>query len=221
MARSVVLLSGGLDSGTALALHLAEGHEVVLCLTADYTQRAYAPEAAHASRLAARFHLPWQSLALHWLGDLSRRAGSALVDPSIPLPTGTRSTPGDATSAASVWIPCRNLVLVAAAAAHAETLGADTIVTGFNAEEAITFPDNSAAFTAAATTLLQLASRTPLQLHSPTLALTKPDIAAAARRLGLEPADFWSCYDVGPLPCQRCESCLRSARAWGTREQAS
>jgi 7-cyano-7-deazaguanine synthase len=214
MATAVALLSGGLDSGVAAALWREQGQTLALCLTADYGQRAAAAECAAAERLATRWQTPWRRVDLPWLAAAARHQGSALVDSGRPLPQGTLEVPGDARSAAAVWVPARNVVLVAVAAAFAESLDAEAVLGGFNREEAATFPDNSAAFVAAAGSVLALGTRRGVRLESPTLAMDKREIAAAARRLGLDRADFWSCYAAGPSPCGRCESCLRSERAF-------
>ena len=89
------------------------------------------------------------------------------------------------------------------------------MLTGFNREEAATFPDNSPRFVAAMQGALALGTRGPVGVESPTLDLSKREIVAAARRLKLGPKDFWSCYGPGPEPCARCESCVRSIHAWG------
>src|SRR5262249_18046557 len=142
------------------------------------------------------------------------QSGCALVDAGGELPAGTREQPGDERSAAAVWVPARNAVFVAIAAAHAEALGAGCVLAGFNREEAATFADNSPAFVDAATQLLATGTRTAVAVVAPTLAMDKLEIAAAARRLGLTAADTWSCYRGGPSPCGVCESCRRSERAW-------
>ena len=212
MDRAVALLSGGLDSVVALALWRERGGGVLLCLTFDYGQRARAQEARTAEDHAGRLGLPWRILELPWLAEAA--SASAIVDPRRELPAGTPEQPGDEASAAAVWVPARNLVFLAAASALAEAAGAGVLLTGFNREEAATFPDNSREFLEAMNSTLTLASRTPLRVESPTLDMDKAQIAAAARRLGFGPEDFWSCYGAGPEPCGRCEPCLRSARAW-------
>lgn len=213
-SAAVALLSGGLDSAVATAEWLSAGHRVALALTFDYGQRAAGREADLAAGFCRRRGLPWQLVPLPWLSALARRAGSALVAGDRPLPAGTATSPGDEQSAAAVWVPARNALFVAAAAAHAEALGAGVVLAGFNREEAATFPDNSQAFVAAADAFLALGTRAGVRVQSPTLALDKPAIAAAARRLGIGPGDVWSCYRGDPAPCGACESCLRSARAW-------
>lgn len=211
---AVVLLSGGLDSVVAAALWLERGGSIALCLTMDYGQRAAAREADAALRFCRARGLSHRVLALPWLSELSRQRGTALVNTAHQLPQGTLADPGDERSAKAVWVPARNAVFLAIAAAHAETLGAGTVVAGFNREEAATFPDNSEAFVAAASAFLALGAQPSVAVASPTLAMDKPAIVQNARRLGLRPGDLWSCYASGPAPCGVCESCLRSVRAW-------
>lgn len=208
--RAVVLLSGGLDSGVAAASFVARGGSLALCLFADYGQRAAVPEHAAASSLARRFGAVLERVPLPWLGMLAQRTGARLMPGTGELPRGSEAVPGDAESAARVWIPARNALLLAVAAAHAETLAADCVVAGFNREEAQTFPDNSAEFLAAATAMLAFGTRNRVTVESPTLEWDKPRIVAEALRLGFAPNDFWSCYGAGPDRCGVCESCLRS-----------
>jgi 7-cyano-7-deazaguanine synthase len=206
---AVALLSGGLDSGVAAALHLAAGNPLVRCVCFDYGQRAAAREVAAARALAARWHVGCDVVALPWLAALAAQSGSLLVA-SGALPAGTAARPGDAHSARAVWVPARNAGFVAIGAAFAETLGATCVVAGFNREEAATFPDNSAAFLAAGTSFLAHGTRTGVVVVSPTIAMDKAELVATARRLGFAASDFWSCYEGGEQPCGRCESCLRS-----------
>ena len=210
---AVSLLSGGLDSGTSLAMWLADGGQVAVAVTVDYGQRSAARELATAEALASRYSIPWRSLEMPWLAEAA--AGSALVAGGPELPRRAMNAPGDEESASAVWVPARNVVLIAAAAALAEGRGADTVLVGFNREEAETFPDNSAEFVGGVRSVLGLGTRSGVGVDSPTLEMTKLEIVAQARRLGLGPEDFWSCYGAGPRACGECESCVRSARAWG------
>jgi 7-cyano-7-deazaguanine synthase len=211
---AIALLSGGLDSGVALGLWLRQGGVAHRCLFCDYGQLAAAREAAASEALASRWRLPWQRVDLPWLAGFARASGSALVDDRRELPLGTLVHPGDDRSAAAVWVPARNAVLVAIAAACAEANGAGVVITGFNREEAATFADNSAEFVAAADRFLALGTLTKVRVASPTLQFDKRQIVGAARSLGLAAADFWSCYRGAAVPCGSCESCLRSQRAW-------
>ncbi|MGE3171768.1 MAG: 7-cyano-7-deazaguanine synthase QueC [Planctomycetota bacterium] len=212
---AIALLSGGLDSVVASALWLDRGGRLARCVTIDYGQRAATREAAAAERFCAARGVTWQLVPLPWLGELSWRSGSALVATERELPAGTPAAPGDDASAAAVWVPARNCVLLALGAAFAEAFGADTVLAGFNREEAATFPDNSVEFVRAAAAFLGCGTRVGIAVASPTQDLDKAGIVAAARRLGIDRSDVWSCYRGEAAPCGHCESCLRSARAWG------
>jgi 7-cyano-7-deazaguanine synthase len=213
---AVALLSGGLDSGVGLALWLASTDRAVReCVTFDYGQRAAAAECAAASSLAGRFGLPWRRVALPWLADAAVRAGSALVVGGDALPDRVGAAEaGDVDSAAAVWVPARNLVFLSIAAAFAEAGDADTVLAGFNREEAATFPDNSADFVAAFDAVAQLGTGNGVRVAAPTIGMAKAEVVAEARRLGLVETEFFSCYDAGPKPCGKCESCVRSRLAW-------
>ncbi len=190
-------------------------HAIESCLTFDYGQRSAAAECRIAERLARRFGLPWRVVELPWLADAARRAGSALVSGGREVPLGaTVDSPGDAESAAAVWVPARNVVLLAAAASFAEAAGAEFVLAGFNREEAETFPDNSLAFVVAYEEVLRFGTRSGVRVCSPTIEMDKAGIVAEARRHGMTEAEFWSCYGAGPEPCGKCESCVRSRRAW-------
>lgn len=219
---SVALLSGGLDSTVALAAAMAEGGEAVLAITADYGQMAAEREIEAARRVASALGVPHRVVPLPFLAEIAR--GNPLLDSraSLPEPSAAEiEAGGEATraSAAAVWVPNRNGLLVAVAAAYAEGFGAGRIVTGFNREEAETFPDNSRAFLEAATASLALSTRNAVRLESPTADLDKAAIVKLGRSLGAPLEHVWSCYRSRPAPCGRCESCGRFRRA--LREAAS
>ncbi|MBD3292783.1 MAG: 7-cyano-7-deazaguanine synthase, partial [Armatimonadia bacterium] len=130
---SVVLLSGGLDSLVA-AWAAREKHPPRLALTFDYGQRSAAREAEASLTLAAEMGIDHRLVKLPWMRRL--------------MPEAMAEGDGDLAEAddMAVWVPARNAVFISIAAAHAEALDCDTIVCGFNAEEAATFPDNSPEF---------------------------------------------------------------------------
>ncbi len=213
---SVILLSGGLDSAANLAL-CREQDRPVLALTADYGQRAAAREIAAARLLCAHFDVPHRVVELPWLGDLG---GSALTERTRGIPDLQISQLDERAAAektaAAVWVPNRNGVLINVAAAFAERMKAAQVVVGFNAEEAVTFPDNSTEFLERATRALELSTQARVRVRCYTDRLTKTEIVAELRKRGKFPFDLlWSCYQDGPAPCGHCESCRRSARAIG------
>lgn len=214
--RSVILLSGGLDSSANLALAV-ESDDVVCALTANYGQRAADREVAAARDFCAYYGVEHRVLDLRWLGALG---GSALTsaDLSIPDPGKTRLDDAQVTreTARAVWVPNRNGVLINVAAAWAERWDARRVVVGFNREEAATFPDNSQAFLDALNSALRFSTRNSVEAFCYTTALNKREIVARLRRDLSRPFPFekiWSCYRGDERPCGQCESCRRLTRA--------
>ncbi len=211
--RCLSLLSGGLDSVVATTIAARE-HTVALALTCDSGQRAARPEIAAARAVSQALGVEHHALELPWLGAITK---TALVNTKRDLPRlatdeldAREKTLG---SAAAVWVPNRNGVLIGIAAAYAESLDCDTVVVGFNAEEGATFPDNTPEFAAAATAALAFSTMNHVRVWSPTQDLRKTEIVALGRRLGAPLEQVWSCYGPGPEPCRACESCLRLLRA--------
>jgi len=209
--KSVALLSGGLDSTVSLAQARREG-EVVLALTFDYGQQAARREGEASARLAGHFGVPHRVLELPFLAGIT---GTALVRGEVPEPDREDlDDPKRArATAAAVWVPNRNGLFVNIAACFAESLGAGWIITGFNREEAATFPDNTPEFVAAANAALAFSTANGVRVVSYTQRLSKAEIVQLGRRLGVPLEWVWSCYRGGPAPCGRCESCRRLQRA--------
>lgn len=211
----IVLLSGGLDSTVSLALYL-EKDPVSLALTFDYGQRAGAKEIMAARKITEHYDIPHQVISLPFL---EAETHSALVNRSHELPTLNLSALDDIAgeaqrSALQVWVPNRNGLFLNIAAVFAENLGENaTIITGFNREEAATFPDNSREFMQAMNNSLKYSTQNQVTVDSPTAALSKAEIVREALRLGVPFEKLWSCYEDEEQPCGRCESCLRMKRA--------
>jgi len=203
--KGVAILSGGLDSTVSLAAAARE-MEVVLALTFDYGQRAARREREAASRISRRYGVPHRTVGLPWLAPLTR---TALVNRRARLPRREMS----ARSARAVWVPNRNGAFIEIAAAHAESLGARLLVTGFNREEAATFPDNSPAYVRAVNRALSFSTASGVRVVSFTAGLDKRGIVRLGRRLGAPLELIWPCYGGGRRWCGACESCLRCLRA--------
>jgi 7-cyano-7-deazaguanine synthase len=218
---AVVLLSAGLDSAVNLKRAFDESG-VALALTFDYGHRAARREAAAAAFMCQQLGISHDVIPLPWLAEI---ADTALVASHKPLPEVTPQLLGDPAvasgdTARAVWVPNRNGVFVSIAAAYAESLGAEAVVAGFNAEEAASFPDNSADFIAAANQLLHHSTRRRPRLISYTIDLRKADIVRLGRSIDAPIPSLWSCYRGEAEHCWRCESCarleraLREAEAW-------
>ena len=217
--KSILVLSGGLDS--TVAAHIAYQETTpVLALTFDYGQRAAEREKSVAATTARRLGVSHRTIALPWLAELT---STGLVNKSKKLPELKEKDLDDPVkgrkTAAAVWVPNRNGLFLNIAASFAESLGAELLVTGFNAEEGVTFPDNSAGFVRSADDFFWFSTLKKIRVVSYTLNWNKPEIARRARGFGLTEADVWSCYEAGPSPCGTCESCLRLVRAF--REAAA
>jgi len=206
MPSAVVLLSGGLDSTTALAIARDRGFDCH-ALTVRYGQlHAVEIDAARrvAAALGAREH---RVIDL----DLAPFARSALTTAAIAVPKDRPlaeiGAPGDVPA---TYVPARNTVLLAIALAWAETLGARDLVLGVNVLDASGYPDCRPEFVAAFEALAQVATRAGgFRVHAPLIAMTKADIIRAGLALGVDYAITHSCYDPSPdgRACGRCDAC--------------
>lgn len=209
MKPAVVLLSGGLDSATVLALARAQGF-ACHCLSLDYGQR-HGAELQAAARVAAA--LGAQAHRVLTL-DLGQLGGSALTDSSIAVPTG-----GVQPGIPVTYVPARNTIMLALALAWAEVLEAQDIFVGVNAVDYSGYPDCRPGFVRAFEALANLATKAaveghPLSLHAPLIDMTKAQIIDAGRRLGVDYGLTVSCYQADPegRACGVCDSCrLRRA----------
>jgi 7-cyano-7-deazaguanine synthase len=202
-ARAVVLLSGGLDSSTALAWARAQGFDCY-ALTVAYGQR-HQSELAAATRVARA-----QSACEHRVMqvDLAGIGGSALTDWSIALP----DQPG--TGIPVSYVPARNTMLLALALAWAEVLEARDLVVGVNAVDYIGYPDCRPEFIRGFEALASLATKagvegTQFKVHAPLISMSKAQIIQSGIRLGVDYAMTVSCYqaDAAGRACGRCDSC--------------
>jgi 7-cyano-7-deazaguanine synthase len=203
--KGVAILSGGLDSTVSLAAALRR-MKVVLAITFDYGQRAARRERAASARIAGHYGIPHRMIGLPWLAAITN---SALVNRKAKLPRNEMSE----RSAKAVWVPNRNGVFIEVAAAHAESLGANRLITGFNKEEAVTFPDNSPRYVSAVNRALSFSTANGVEVVSYTGNLDKRGIVRLGRRLDAPLHHIWPCYESGRYWCGECESCLRSLRA--------
>ncbi len=195
--KSIALLSGGLDSVVSLARSLDE-RDVRLVLFFDYGQRARDGERASAMSVANFYGLPFADADIRWLEALA--------------PSGMRRTGRDDAPLSTlddVWIPNRNGVFVNVAAAYAESYGCDTVVTGFNREEAEEFPDNSREYVGRVNAALEFSTRTRVRVESFTIDLDKREIVRLGLALRAPLSVIWSCYRSGERMCGDCASCRR------------
>ena len=211
--KSIVLLSGGLDSSVNLLMAVKETM-VVGVLTFDYGQRAAKAEIRAAIAQCESLGLAHHVIELPWLKAITK---TSLVNVEVCVPQNVEIDDREACeqSALRVWVPNRNGVFLNIAASFAEALGANVVIPGFNAEEAVTFPDNSEDFLDAATNALSYSTLSQVEVRCFTTDMNKTEIARKGRALGLNLEHVWSCYFDGNEICGTCESCLRFRRATG------
>jgi 7-cyano-7-deazaguanine synthase len=208
MQRAVVLLSGGLDSATTLALAREQGF-ACYALSVDYGQR-HAAELDAARRVAIAGGASQQRVMRV---DLAGIGGSALTDPAIAVPE--KPTSGIPVT----YVPARNTIMLSLALAWAEVLGSRDIFIGVNVLDASGYPDCRPEFINAFAALAALATRAgvegrPCRVHAPLIAMTKAEIILAGMRLKVDYAQTVSCYqaDAAGGACGRCDACrLRRA----------
>jgi 7-cyano-7-deazaguanine synthase len=201
--RAVILLSGGLDSATVLALAREQGFDVH-ALSVHYGQR-HSAELAAAARIAvalgAREH--------RVMGvDLAGIGGSALTDPALDVPTAPT------TGIPITYVPARNTLMLALALGWAEVLEAEAIFIGVNAVDYSGYPDCRPEFVAAFVEVARLGTRAgalgvALRIEAPLVNFSKADIIREGRRLGVDYALTVSCYqaDTEGRACGQCDSC--------------
>lgn len=218
--RVIALLSSGLDSSVALLLAQRQGLSVAFALTYDYGQRAAACEMQSARRIAEHFGVPHRTLSLPWFREL--KGTGALLEKNAELPQPRLENLSERAfsekSAAAVWVPNRNGVFIEIAAGFAESEGADSVLVGFNREEAQTFPDNSEGYRSAITASLAFSTANQVKVISPTVQMTKTEIVKEAAKQGFPFGLLWSCYESRAKMCGRCESCMRLKRALNENE---
>ncbi|WKW13124.1 7-cyano-7-deazaguanine synthase QueC [Pseudogemmatithrix spongiicola] len=212
---AVVLLSGGLDSATVLAMATQAGY-AVNALTFRYGQR-HGVEIARATALAAH----WK-VARHVVADIDLRlfGGSALTaDIAVPKHDDVSAI---GAGIPVTYVPARNTIFLSFALAWAETLDAQDICIGVNALDYSGYPDCRPEYIAAFERMANLATkagvegRTQLRIRTPLMQMTKADIIRAGRALGVDYAMTVSCYDPAAdgTACARCDACLLRAKGF-------
>ncbi|NCA71073.1 MAG: 7-cyano-7-deazaguanine synthase QueC [Sphingobacteriia bacterium] len=215
MTAAVILLSGGLDSTTTLAIAKSEGF-TPYALSFRYGQR-HAIELECAARLAATM-----GVAEHVIAEIDlRRFGGSALTADLAVPKGR--DPGDPSQGIPItYVPARNTVFLAFALAWAEVLGANDLFIGVNALDYSGYPDCRPDYLAAFERMANLATaaavegRQRIRIHAPLMALTKAEIIVRGSQLGVDYGLTSSCYDPGPdaRPCGGCDSCQLRAKGF-------
>ncbi len=208
-SRAVLLLSGGLDSTTTLAVARAAGHEIY-AMSFRYGQR-HAHELEAARRVAAAF-----GVVQHVVVDVDlRQFGGSALTADLPVP---KDRPAEEMAAGIpiTYVPARNTIFLSFALAWAEVLAAREIFIGVNALDYSGYPDCRPEYIAAYERMANLATRggvegtAPIHIAAPLIALTKAEIIRLGLSLGVDYALTTSCYDPAPdgRACGHCDACL-------------
>lgn len=207
MAEAVVLLSGGLDSSTVLAIAKERGYEVV-ALTFDYGQK-HKRELNSARKIAKHFKVKEHLVVPLNIGELLR---SSLTSESIAIPQ--RSSLDEAGSGIpSTYVPSRNIIFLAIAASVAESRDARAVFIAANSVDFSGYPDCTPDFIAAFQKVLDVGTKAGkegngIRVEAPILTKSKAEIVKEAVRLKVPLEVTWSCYKGGAKACGRCDSCL-------------
>jgi 7-cyano-7-deazaguanine synthase len=213
MVLAVVLLSGGLDSTTALAMMAEKGYDIV-ALTFNYGQRH--DKEVESARLVAGHYGVKRHIVIDL--DMGRYLNSSLTDASQEIPAGGADRDG-AAAIPSTYVPGRNIVFLSVASAIAEGMGADSVVIAANAVDYSGYPDCTPEFIEAFQETLAVGTKSgvdgrPIQVDAPLLSMAKADIVREAVRLGTPLELTWSCYNGGEKACGVCDSCRLRLRGF-------
>ena len=208
--KAVVLLSGGLDSATCLAIARNDGFELH-AISFQYGQR-HSYELDRAKSLAEQFNAVSHQVVEINLGQFG---GSALTDPSLAVPK-SNDVSGIGDSIPITYVPARNTVFLSLALAYAETISSKDLFIGVNALDYSGYPDCRREYIDAFERMANLATKlgvegeNSIKIHTPLVALTKAEIIKKGLSLGVDYARTLSCYDPGPdgVPCMHCDACL-------------
>lgn len=204
MTGPVVLLSGGMDSATALA-HVADLEPVAIVV--DYGQRHHR-EITAARAVAAHYHAPVITLDLTGYG--AALYGNALTDRTVTVPAGHYA----ADTMKTTVVPNRNAVFIMAAVGIAESIGADRVLTAVHAGDHHIYPDCRPAFILAIDAAARLGTDGKVKVQAPFVEMTKAEIARHGTQLGVPYEMTWSCYAGGELHCGRCGTCTERKEAF-------
>lgn len=214
MKPAVVLLSGGLDSTTCLAMAKRDGFDPT-CLSVQYGQR-HGVELERAKVVAAA-----QGVVDHRVVQVDLRAlGGSSLTADLPVPKHA-TVEGVGGGIPNTYVPARNTIFLGLALGLAEVVGARDLYIGVNAVDYSGYPDCRPEFIRAFEALAQLATKAGVEgsrftVHAPLSGLTKADIIRAGLALGVDYGLTHSCYDPAPsgLACGRCDSCLLRAKGF-------
>jgi len=206
--KGVVILSGGLDSSTALCIARKTLDEVI-ALTFDYGQPAVKNEIKASKKICEALKVRHYVIKLPYFSMFRKKV--KLLSDKIPCVMSIDQC--SLNTATAVWVPNRNEVFASIGASFCDAFGFNWVIMGFNKEEATTFPDNSKEFISAMNQVWEYSTQVKPELWAPLIDKTKPEIVHTALKEGLDLSMVWACYRNGRKHCGVCESCVRFKNA--------
>ena len=205
--KSIILLSGGLDSVVSLALE-KKNLNITLALTFDYGQKSATKEIVASKKLCEFYNLEHKVIKLDWLKEITK---TALVS-AEEVPSGDALN-NEENSAKAVWVPNRNGLFLNIAGAFADAQNFSHIIIGANKEEAQTFPDNTKDFIERVNAEFEFSTRIKPQVVAPLIDCDKVEIVRLALENNVPLEMLNSCYKNTQKHCGICESCVRLKKA--------
>ena len=201
MSKSIILMSGGLDSVVSLAYSQKHmDYNVELALTFDYGQKAVDTEVEASRKICEYYNIKHKVIKLDWLREITK---TSLVS-NQEIPNENFETKD---SASLVWVPNRNALFLNIAACFCDSFGYNYILYGANKEEATNFPDNTEEFREQISKCFATSTLIKPLVIAPLINYTKDDIVRIAIEDSVPLELVRSCYNSGDLHCGRCESC--------------
>ena len=205
--KSIILLSGGLDSLTALGYTVYNNlYDVKLALTFDYGQKSAKYEIEASERISEYYKIEHKVITLDWLKEITK---TGLVS-NLNIPENSFGTKE---SAEAVWIPNRNGLFLNIAAAFCDSFGYNYIIFGANKDEGATFPDNTEEFRTQITKTFESSTLVKPRVIAPLINYGKDDIVRIAVECNTPLELVRSCYNSGDKHCGKCESCYHLKKA--------
>ena len=207
MTKSIILLSGGLDSLVSLGLKKDELN-IDLAITFDYGQKSVAKEVLASKTICDYYKISHKIIKLDWLKEITQT--SLVSDEKIPTQNDLTM---DEKSAKSVWVPNRNGLFLNIAASYADSFGYDYIIMGANKEEGATFPDNTSEFVQRVEAEFEYSTLKRPKILRPLINMDKIEIVHEALKLNAPLDLIHSCYLGSEKHCGKCESCMHLLKA--------
>ena len=212
MKKAISVLSGGLDCTVATSVYAKEYD--IHAITFNYGQKSFERELEASKKICEKMGFEHSVIDLPWLAQISK--STLNTDEDIPEVSeeDLDDMKKSSETASSVWVPARNMVFTSIATSYAESIGAEIIIVGWDAEEAATFPDNSKEFLNAFNELIEIGSPENIKIEAPAIDLNKEEIVELGLEVGAPMELSYSCYAGRDKHCGVCESCMRRKRAF-------